>query len=205
MKRTISSTLLLTFCLSIVASAQTARISTVSGINGHCKAIDTLTEKSKTPDLIFADVSDYEKNDKAKWQKFDSEAALEKFREKTETYTIALNWRKNGHVVASNFTLFSGSGDWAKYVFQCFRDDGTLAKAKSELRTFYGDFVVTENRYFDAKGKLLKKTIRYSDLTTGKPKKPGESFFSDNSGYLKEKDYYMSTRKLPFAKLLDKK
>ena len=32
-----------------------------------------------------------------------------------------------------------------------------------------------------------------------------ESFFSDNSGYLKDKDYYMSTRKLPFAKLLDKK
>ena len=202
MKKTIFITLLLIFCLSAVVSAQTARTSTVAGIDAYCKTIDAVTEKRKSPDFVFADVSDYEKNEKARWQEFDSEAALEKFREKTETYTIALNWRKNGHLVASNFTLFSPSGDWAKYVFQCFREEGTLAKAKSELRTFYGDFVVTEYRYFDAKGKPLKKTIRYSDLTTGKPKKPTESFFGDNSGYLKDKDYYMSTRKLPFAKLL---
>ena len=191
--------------MSALASAQAVRTSTVTGIDAFCKTIDAVTKKRKSPDLVFADISDYEKNEKAKWQKFDSEAALEKFREKTEAYTIALNWRRNAHLVASNFTLFSPSGDWAKYVFQCFREEGTLAKAKSELRTFYGDFVVTENRYFDTNGKLLKKTIRYSDLTTGKPKKPAESFFSDNSGYLKDKDYYMSTRKLPFAKLLDKK
>ena len=205
MKRTIFITLLLIFCLSAVVSAQTARTSTVAGIDAYCKTIDAVTEKRKSPDFVFADVSDYEKNEKAKWQKFDSEAALEKFREKTETYMIALNWRRNAHLVASNFTLFSPSGDWAKYVFQCFREDGTLAKAKSELRTFYGDFVVTEYRYFDAKGKLLRNTIRYSDLTTGKPKNPGKEYLDASANLMKEKDYYMSTRKLPFAKLLGKK
>ena len=199
MKKTIFITLLLIFCAVATASAQT---STVAGIDAYCKTIDKMTEKSKTPDIVFADVSDYEKNEKEKWQKFASEAALEKFRETTETYTIALNWRKNGHLVASNFTLSSPSGDWAKYVFQYFREDGTLAKAKSELRTFNGELSVTEVRYFNSKGTLLKKTLKYADLTTGKPKNPGKEYRDGSSGSMKEKDYYMSTRKLPFAKLL---
>ena len=57
-------------------------------------------------------------------------------------------------------------------------------------------------RYFDSKGKLLKKTTRYSDLTTGKPKKPGKEYVDGTASFMREKDYFMSTRKLPFARLL---
>ena len=127
MKKTNIIILLLaaTFCIPTTASAQ----ATVVTIDVYCKAVDTLSKKSKEPHLIAADTSDYENsNATAKWRKFASEKELEKFREATETYTIAMNWKKNGKIVASNFTLFSPSGDWAKYVYQYFREDGTLAK-----------------------------------------------------------------------------
>ena len=77
MKRAIFITLLLTFCLSAVVSAQTARTLTVAGIDAYCKTIDEVTEKRKSADGVFVDVWDYEENENAKWQGFDSETALE--------------------------------------------------------------------------------------------------------------------------------
>jgi|CXWL01.1.fsa_nt_gi hypothetical protein len=178
-----------------------AQASEVKKIDAYCKAVDAVRKKRKSPELVFADIADMNE-DKEKWRKFASEKALEKFRETTETYSIAYNWRNGGKIVASNFTLFSGSGDWAKYVYHYFREDGSLARVESELRTFYGDFIVIRRRYFDTGGRQISSSIKYLDLKTKKPKKPEDGGVMGDDP--KEIDYYRKTSKLPFAHLLTK-
>ncbi len=188
-------------CQLSYISAQTKPTDTVRGIDAYCKTIDGITEKSKEPQMVFADTSDYEAaNAKPKWQKFESSNALEKFREKTETYSIAYNWLKGVKIVASNFTNFSPSGDWTMYVYHYFRDDGTLARVTSELRTFEGDYIVIQTRYFTSSGRQLRKTVKYLDLTTHKPKKATSMF---NSSFTSA-DYFKTTKKVPFAHLIAK-
>jgi hypothetical protein len=190
---------------SLFVSAQINKKAEIGRIDAYCKTIDAFVKKNKSPHLVFADASGDNENDKPEWRKFASQKALEKFRETTETYTIAYNWEKNGKIVHSNFTLSSPSGDWAKYVYHYFREDGSLAKAESELRTFYGNFIVIQDLYFDRKGAVLKKTLRYLDLKTQKPKKPSEDDILNNGDNFKRADYYGKTSKLPFASLLKKK
>jgi hypothetical protein len=181
--------------------AQSTRSQTAA-IDSYCATIDKLTKQSKKPDLIFADTADYEdQNTKPKWQKFASEKALEKFRAKSETYSIAYNWLKENRIVASNFTNFSSSGDWTIYIYHTYRPDGTLARVRSELRTFYGDYIITRTRYFNVHGKQIEKTVKFQDLKTHKPKKPT----SENEQYFSDDDIYKTTAKLPFAKQITKK
>lgn len=186
-------------------SAQTNKKAEIKSINTYRKTVDAFTKRYKNPQLIFADTSDYEENSKPKWQEFASEKTLEKFRETTETYSIAYNWRKNGKIIKSNFKLFSPSGDWANYVYHYFREDGTLAQAESEMRTFNGDLIIIQDFYFDRKGKLLKKTIKYRDLQTNKPITPTKEFLENNGNFLSDVEYYKKTSELPFADLLKKK
>lgn len=187
-------------------SAQTGKKTELTGIVTYCKQVDKFIKKNKSPQLVFADTADYNENDKPKWRKFASEKALEKFRETTaETYSISYNWLKNGKIVKSNFTLFSPSGDWAEYIFHCFREDGTLAKTEQELRTFNEDLILIQNFYFNRKGKLQKKTIRYLDLRSKKPIQPTKQFLNEIKDYILQADYYKKTSELPFAKLLKRK
>ncbi len=194
--------LLASFTLQAAAvSAQSIRAQ-VKSIDAYCKTIDALTAKAKKPQLIFADTSDYNDAEaKPKWQSFESEKALEKFREATEAYSIAYNWQKKGKILQTNFTNFSPSGDWTMYIYHTYRDDGTLARVTSELRTFYGDYIVVQKRYFDKTGKQISKSVKYSDLTTHKPKKPSPDYDSSFT----DEDVFMTTAKLPFADLLTKK
>ncbi len=178
--------------LSVCAAAQTAE---TRSIDAYCKTIDSVTKRSAK--LVFADTSDYNDDAKAKWQKFASEKALDKFRKTTETYSIAYAWKKNGKIAATNFTLFSPSGDWSEYIFSCYREDGTLAKTSIDYRTFNGDLIMLQDRYFSSSGRLLRKTTKYQDLQTHKPKKP-EGFIDGNSSEL-DKDIYKTVKKLPFA------
>jgi hypothetical protein len=174
----------------------------ITSVDAYCKGIDALTKKAKRPDLIFADTSDNtDQNSKPKWRKFPSEKSLEKFREKSETYSIAFNWRRDGKIVASNFTNFSGSGDWAMYIYHCYRVNGKLARVRSELRTFYGDYIVTQTRYFNTRQKQISKTVKYQDLTSHKPKEASH----ENDRYFTNDDIFKTTAKLPFADLITKK
>jgi hypothetical protein len=191
--------LLLIALLAAVAPAQ----ATIKAIDTYAKGIDRHTASRKNPKVVFADTSDHTGTSKANWRKFASEKALEKHRETSETYSIAYTWAKNGELVASNFTLFSGSGDWAKYVNHYFRPDGTLAKVEVDYRTFHGDFIVEQNLYYSPSGKLIKKTTAYKDLQTGKPKKPEAGYLDDNSELLAG-DIYKAVAKLPFARLIKK-
>jgi len=189
----------LIFAVSILPiAAQTNKNASIRRIDAYVKTIDAFVGKKK-PHLIFADISDYNDDGKAKWRKFASEKTLEKFRAQSETYTVAYNWRKNGKLVESNFTLFSPSGDWAQYDFHYFRADGTLAKTASELRTFYGDLIVLRDFYYDNKGKLIRQKTRYRDLNTKKPvTKPKDIDFSDS-----EVKIYKTVRQLPFSRLIN--
>ena len=184
-----------------ISQAQIISTSTVKSIDAYCKTIDAMSEKSKGPEIIFADTSDYtDANSKPAWKKFGSEKELEKFRDKTETYSISYNWLKSGKVVASNFTNFSPSGDWTMYINHVFRADGSLARVRSELRTFQGDYIVIRTQYFNTSGKQVGKTTKFLDLTTHKPKKASSDF---NSSFASE-DVFKKTSKLPFAAQLKK-
>lgn len=183
------------FGLSAAIFAQTAEI---RRIDAYVRSVDAA--KTIRPELVFADVSDYTTNEKAKWRKFASERALDRYRNGTEAYTIAYAWRKGGRLVASNFTLSSPSGDWVKYVYHYFREDGSLARVESDYRTFNGDFMVIRRRYFDRNGKQIKNSEKFLDLKTRKPKDASSGVMGDDA---KEVDYYLTTRKLPFAGLVN--
>ena len=190
------ATLLCLLFLAVFAFPQTGRLAAVKQIDQYVKSIDRITDRRKEPDLIIADVSEYD-SDVPKWQKFGSSKELETFREATETYTVANNWRSKGRIVASLFTLFSPSGDWAQYVTHYFWQDGTAAKVTTEMRTFNGDYIIIRNMYFDQKGKLIKRTSKFLDLTTKKPKKPTTEMLDENSEFYKA-EYYKSVAALPF-------
>jgi hypothetical protein len=183
---------------SLGVSAQSKGSAEIRRIDALAKSTDR--EVNKAIKVIVADVADFDK-DKAEWKLFGSEQELEKFREKTETYTTALNWKRNGKLIATNLTLSSPSGDWSKFLFHYFRPDGSLALVRSELRTFYGDYVVKESRYFDRQGRLIRKSIKYFDLISGKPKKPTRELREDKPSFYKV-DYFVNARKLPFAELI---
>jgi hypothetical protein len=184
-------------------SAIKARLSEIRRIDAYVKTLDALVKKTPAPHLIFADTSEYEDGKPPQWQRFADQKALEKFREETrETYTIAFNWRQRGRIVRSNFTLFSPSGDWTQYMFHNFRADGSLAHAQTEMRTFNGDLIVIWDFYHDRRGKLLKKTVKYRDLTSNKPIKPTKEFLTNNADWLDDAEYYKKTSLLPFANLL---
>lgn len=192
------ATVLLILAIAAGASAQAKRSAEIRKIDALVRTIDKVSQSSEK--IVVADTAGFDQV-KADWKLFESEKALDKFRDTSETYTIAFNWRRGGKIAASNFTLFSPSGDWTKYIFHYFRPDGSLALVRSELRTFYGEFIVKEDRYFDRRGRLLKKTVKYYDLQSGKLKKPTKEMRDDNPSLYKV-DYFMNADKLPFASLI---
>jgi hypothetical protein len=196
--KVLGAALLLTITIAAVF-AQPKVDASVRQIDAYVRMVDRMMQRRKAPDLIIADVSDYE-TDVPEWRAFKTEKDLERFRESTETYTIANNWRQRGRIVSSFFTLFSPSGDWAQYVTHYFRLDGTAAKVIIEMRTFNGDYIVTRSMYFDTRGKLLKKAAKYLDLTTKKPKKPTPEMLDENSGFFPG-EYYKKVSSLPFYSL----
>lgn len=190
---------LLAFSIGFLAVAQKrSKADKIRKIDEYISTIDFIIKDSNSPHLIFADVS---QDDKPKWRKFDSQKALNKFRETSETYSIAYTWQKDGRVAATSLTLFSESGDWAKYVYLYFREDGTLAKVESDLRTFYGDFSLVQVIYFDERGDTLKSTSEYVDLMTNEPKRPHKDDILDNGDKIKLL-YFANTNQLPYSHLL---
>lgn len=193
--------LIISFVSQSPAFSQTGRKTEIKQIDAYVKSLNFTAKQKPEPDLIYADVSDYDKQ-KPRWKRFSSTSSLEKFRTETDIYNSANNWRKSGNVVLSVVTLSSPSGDWAKYLYMYFRNDGTLAKSESELRTFYGDFVAKQNFYFDRKGRLIKKTLKYFDLATGKLTKPDRANLADNLSFINNDNYYKKVTDLPFADLI---
>lgn len=177
-------------------SAQTGKKAEIKRIDAYCKTLDSFVKKHKGAQLVFADVSDYNQN-KQRWRKYNSEKEFEKAREKVEAYNIAYVWRKNSKIVMTNFTFSSPSGDWVHYIHHYFREDGTIAKVEAQLNTFYGNMTILRRFYFNRKGILLRKTTKYLDLQTQKPKRYKGQDFYDN-----EVKIFKKINTLPFISLL---
>lgn len=182
----------------VIAQTKSAEIRQIDAI---VRAIDTRVKRPKAAKMVFADVANYETDEAAKWQRFASDKALERHRENSEAYTIAYVWLRAGKPVSTNFTLFSPSGDWVKYVYSYFRPDGSLARVETDYRTFMGDFKVVRRVYFDAAGKEISRSAKFLDLQSGKPKRaPKGGVMGDDPDEIDY--YYMTASKLPFFHLL---
>ncbi|HEV7698944.1 MAG TPA: hypothetical protein VGO43_01810 [Pyrinomonadaceae bacterium] len=188
----------LTACGILTLCSSSAAQSTAVEIDKYVRSVKK-TEGARNRTIV-ADTATEEQT-KAHWRVFPTEKALDRFREKSETYSIAYNWKLNGKLATSHFTDFSASGDWTEYTFHYFRPDGTIAKVEAELRTFYGDWIVIRHYYFDPAGKQIKKTSKYLDLTTNKPKKPTPEMPDVDAGVFAV-TFYKRTNKLPFAGLV---
>ena len=129
----------LIFCVLVptLITGQTRRQKEIGLIDTYVKKVNSMVKRNTKPDLIVADVSDYDRQS-PRWKKFSSTESLEKFRSETDIFNSANNWLKDGKLVLSVITLSSPSGDWAKYLDLYFSRDGTLAKSECELRTFDG-------------------------------------------------------------------
>jgi hypothetical protein len=77
-----------------------------------------------------------------------------------------------------------------------FREDGTLAATKETFNTFNGNMSVDREKVYDAKGKLLRSSVKYSDLQTGRARKPGNNFANQDA------PIYRTIQSLPFYGLL---
>ena len=199
--RKINFVLLRPFILLLFVSfvfAQPGSLVTSTQIDAYAKKVGRYTDHSRKVAIAFADVSPYGSSDES-WKKIGSWDDLDNYTTDHDAYGLALVWKQNGKVTATNFTYTSPSGDWNDYVNHYFRPDGTLALVTSEFRTFANTCVAKQRFYFDRKGKQIKNTVSYSDLETGRRKAP---CVSDES--LKF-TYYQSVTKLPFSGLLNGK
>lgn len=169
---------------SLPALSQT-KTSAIAEIDTYAKEIDRFI-KTKPKSRLFGDVSTTEKS---RWREVRAKQA-------EDLYETAEVWTRDGKVVAANFQLSSASGDWVHFISYYFRADGTLAKIKAQLNTFYGNVSVLRDRYYDANRKQLKATERFLDLETQKPIKRPTEFYNNPV------PFYSRVSTLPFGRLL---
>ncbi|MDQ4122472.1 MAG: hypothetical protein M3209_13625 [Acidobacteriota bacterium] len=187
----------LVFLFPALIFAHTTKTQGIKQINSYVKKLSNFVEKNPKNLEIYANISETKK---PKWKKFESEKSLQKYGWNKSAYV----WRQSSKIVVTNSTFTSESGDWVKYVYHFFREDGTLAKVESQFNTFHGNFSLVKDIYFDRKGNILKKTAKYLDLTTHKPKKPTKDDILNNGDNIKD-FYYKRTNKLPFIFLIARK
>ncbi|HEX8747494.1 MAG TPA: hypothetical protein VF717_09865 [Pyrinomonadaceae bacterium] len=174
----------------------------VASIEIYARGLDGYIRRNSRAARHFADTGSYvSDNAPARWQEFRTKAALDNAWQNGSTYTSSNVWfNQTGEPVVALFTFSSPSGDWAQYMTNYYRRDGTLAKSSAELRTFMGDIIRINNRFYDDKGKLLREQTRFLDLTTRRPKRVKKDEFMDMEAPL-----YASTSALPFYRLLKKR
>lgn len=179
------------------AALQASGPAGIAAIEAYVRQMDAHVRRNARRGRLFGDTSDYTKQDApARWQEFRTRRALER----AEVYSAATVWANaRGDAVVAEFSLSSPSGDWAQYNTYYYRDDGTLAKLHSELRTFMGDLIVIRDRFYDPQGKLLQEKTRYLDLQTRRPRKVEAGSFMDMPI-----EPYAKTSDLPFYSLLKK-
>jgi hypothetical protein len=175
--------------------------SNIAAIESYARGLDVYIKRNARAARYFADTSSYEtENAPARWQEFRTKTALDNAWQNGKTYTSSNVWfSQTGELVVALFSFSSPSGDWAQYMTNYYRKDGTLAKTSAELRTFMGDIIRINDRLYDDKGKLLREQTRYLDLKTRRPKRVKKDEFMDMEAPL-----YTRTGALPFYKLLKK-
>lgn len=172
------SNLLLTsvLCLLLYSGAMGQRpapaLSPTRTVNSYVKQIDQFIKLNPKKHRIFGDVASGTTDESSRWQEFKTEAERDQADTGENLNESAYVWSKAGKLVGVSLTLQSPSGDWTQFVMYYFREDGTLAKIRARLNTFYGDFTVRRERVYGPSGTLLRTTANYFDLNSQKPKKP---------------------------------
>lgn len=180
-----------------LAAMQAQNPTDIAAIEAYARQLDAYAKRNARGGRMFADTASYTDASAPRWQEFRSKRALER----AESYSVATVWTQpTSDALLADFSLSSPSGDWAQYANYYYRADGTLAKIRSELRTFMGDLIVIRDRFYDTRGKLMQEKTRYLDLNTRKPKKVQEGSFQDIPLEL-----YAKTTDLPFHSLLKKR
>jgi hypothetical protein len=184
------------------AAAAQATQESLATIETYARGLDLYVKRNERTARYFADTASSEReNAPARWQEFKTRRLLDSAWKDGKTYSSSDVWfNQSGELVVASFTFSSPSGDWAQYMKNYYRKDGTLAKSLAELRTFMGDVIRIHDRFYDSKGKLLKEQTRFLDLTTRKPKRVKKDEFMDMEAPL-----YASTSALPFYGLLKKR
>ena len=180
---------------NVVALSQTGKVETVSSISRYAASVDRFTN-NKANRRIFADVSSATEEGPDEWKEFRNEKERTKAETGDNMNQIAFVWTRTGKVVAANITFTSPSGDWAHLINYYYREDGSVAKIRAQLNTFYGDLSIVREKLFDSNGKVLRSTTRYLDLQTRKPKAKPADFFDQPV------PMYKKVSELPFSKLL---
>ena len=190
--------------LSVPATGSTefAQQEDVATIERYVRGLEVYTRRNARAARYFADTSSPEQqNAPARWQEFRTKKALDDAWQNGKTYTSSNVWlNQTGELVVAAFSFSSPSGDWAQYVTNYYRKDGTLAKSNAELRTFMGDIIRISDRLYDSRGKVIKEQTRFLDLTTRKPKRVKKDEFMEM-----EVPLYATTTALPFYGLLKKR
>jgi len=164
----------------------------IDSVEKYCATVEEHGGK-REPDFIVGVSSQGSANSNG-WKLFHSENELQKAWEAEGNNDAAFVWLNQGKINSTNFTLQSGSGDWALYTHHCFRQDGTVARIESELRTFNGNMIARRKWIFDPSGVKKKFTEEFLDLNTEKPKQP-DADFED-----RETPLYRNVMELPFYK-----
>lgn len=170
----------------------------VAEVEKYCAEVQARTSK-REPDFVLG-LSSSTDDHKRQWQKYGSTAELKKAVESAQVIydEQVYVWTEEGSVIAANFTLQDGSGDWTLYPDYCFHKNGTTAEISSELRTSFGMMLVLRNWTFDSSGRLLESKEKFLDLDTRSPKKPDEEFVDEKTLL------YRKVADLPFLPLLGK-
>src|ERR1700680_717865 len=100
----------------------------LTAITSYTKSIDQFTKRNPRKRRIFGIIPG-EKDRPDKWAEFKTVRQAVQANLDDSVYV----WRKDGKVVAAEFSFTSSSGDWYHYVSYYFRADGTLAKIHAQL------------------------------------------------------------------------
>jgi len=168
----------------------------LAALETYCREVDSFIKRSKTHARIFANVASGVERIPDQWQEFNTENERQAADNGENLNENAYVWIRNGNLVGANFTFQSPSRDWVQFVMYYFREDGTLAATKETFNTFNGNMSVDRERVYDARGKLLRSSVKYSDLQTGRARKAGKDFADE------EATVYRSVQSLPFYGLL---
>lgn len=188
----------LALCLTAISSNAMPKNSKdiVEEQTRYCQSVWEYTQ-TNLPQRFFAEVENSSdgRNHAIEWREFATKEELEK---DENHVNAAFVWLRDGKLVAANFTLGSGSGDWVQYGDYCFDRRGRLAGIQEELRTFYGMIDVKRTYIYDARGRLLSKSEQFTDLDSQNPKKTDEEFIDENL------PIYLRSQQLPYAFLIKK-
>jgi hypothetical protein len=190
--------LLVLLSLAGTIEAQTKRgVQTeVRLVERYANQVERVVNNRRQPFRIFADTSSATEDSPSKWKEFRNETELDAASTGENLMEQARIWTVDQKIAGVKLMLTSPSGDWAHFVDYYFRADGSIAKIRGRLNTFYGNVSVIRSQYYSTTGKLLQSSTLYFDLTTQRRLRKPKEFFDQPV------PVYLKVDHLPFNNLL---